>query len=220
MGKYRASWASAAGLALIIGILMAVTLSSDASGDSENGPERAKEDRLVRRVATGHTSDGKSTVASDSLVEPITFETLPGLELHRLWGADEPLTFPDDGSPRTCPAYFPPVHGFRFGLATFPPLSETTTESFEVEEIERELQEKVPGMAEYAERDHPGMHTTDTVDFLYIVSGEIWLELDNGEEVHLKAGDTVVQNGTRHAWRNKNSDPCRMVVCQIGANRR
>jgi len=70
------------------------------------------------------------------------------------------------------------------------------------------------------EPDNPGMHTTDTINFEYVISGEIGLELDNGKEVQLKAGDTVVQNGTRHAWRNKGSEPCRLVVCLIGANRR
>ena len=48
----------------------------------------------------------------------------------------------------------------------------------------------------------PGMHTTATIDFEVVLDGEIWLELDDGVEVHLRAGDTVVQNGTRHAWRN------------------
>ena len=83
-----------------------------------------------------------------------------------------------------------------------------------------EFAEKLPGMAEHLEIDHPGMHTTDTIDFEFVVSGEVWLELDDGKEVHLRAGDTVVQNGTRHAWLNKGTEPCRLVVCLIGAHRR
>jgi hypothetical protein len=38
-------------------------------------------------------------------------------------------------------------------------------------------------------------------------------------EVELGPGGTVVQNGTRHAWRNPFSEPCRMVVVLIGAER-
>lgn len=38
---------------------------------------------------------------------------------------------------------------------------------------------------------HPGMHKTWSVDYLIIVSGEIWLILDE-EEVCLKAGDSCV----------------------------
>jgi quercetin dioxygenase-like cupin family protein len=83
-----------------------------------------------------------------------------------------------------------------------------------------EIEEKLPGVAAHLEADNPGMHTTDTIDFEYVLSGEVWLELDDGKEVHLKAGDTVVQNGTRHAWRNKHTEPCRLAFCLIGARRR
>jgi len=84
----------------------------------------------------------------------------------------------------------------------------------------KEFEDKLPGIAAYMESDHPGMHTTDTIDFEYVISGEVWLELDDGVEVHLRAGDTVVQNGTRHTWHNKGSEPCRMVLCMVGAQRR
>ena len=58
------------------------------------------------------------------------------------------------------------------------------------------------------------MHTTDTVDFDVVVSGEIWLELDDGAEVKLEAGDCVVQNGTRHSWHNRSSEPCVLAVAR------
>ena len=51
------------------------------------------------------------------------------------------------------------------------------------------------------------MHTTDTVDIDVVISGEVDLELDDGSEVHLRPGDCVIQNGTRHAWRNRTSEP-------------
>jgi quercetin dioxygenase-like cupin family protein len=61
------------------------------------------------------------------------------------------------------------------------------------------------------------MHTTHTVDFGVVISGEIWLELDDGAEVHLTAGDTVIQNGTRHAWHNRTDEPCVIAVSIVGA---
>ncbi len=173
----------------------------------------------VRRVVTGHTPDGKATVASDKEVDALTIALWPGGEHHRLWGADVVLTFPDDGRPRPMPAFFPAVGGFRFGLFTIPPQSVAQPENLDIEVAQKEAEEKLPGMAAYMEPDHPGMHTTDTIDFEYVISGDVWLELDDGAEVHLWAGDTVVQNGTRHAWRNKGSEPCRMVLCMIGAHR-
>ena len=174
----------------------------------------------TRRVVTGHTPDGKATVASDTEVEALTFTMVPGMEINRLWGADEVPTFPDDGSPPPFPTYFPPVGGFRFGLFTVPPQSEAPAGPFDLDAGFKEAEEKLPGLIAHLEPDNPGMHTTDTIDFEYVISGEASLELDNGEEVHVRAGDTVIQNGTRHAWRNRGSEPCRMVVCLIGAHRR
>jgi mannose-6-phosphate isomerase-like protein (cupin superfamily) len=173
----------------------------------------------IRRVVTGHTAEGKARVASDTEVDALTLTLLPGMEFHRLWGADVAPTFPDDGSPYPSVNYFPPAGGFRFGLFTVPPDGAVTAMPA-LETILEEAEEKLPGLVGHLEPEHPGMHTTDTIDFEYIVSGEIWLELDDGIEVHLKAGDTVVQNGTRHAWRNKSSEPCQMVVCLIGAHRK
>ena len=45
------------------------------------------------------------------------------------------------------------------------------------------------------------------------------LELDDGKMTHLRAGDTVIQTGTRHAWRNQGSEPCRLLFCLVGARR-
>jgi quercetin dioxygenase-like cupin family protein len=77
----------------------------------------------------------------------------------------------------------------------------------------------LPGMLDVLEPDDPGMHTTDTIDFEVILSGECVLELDDGEERVLRAGDTVIQNGTRHRWRNETSEPCVMAVFMVGARR-
>jgi mannose-6-phosphate isomerase-like protein (cupin superfamily) len=174
----------------------------------------------IRRVVTGHTPDGKATVASDSDVDAITIGLLPAAEFYRLWGGDEAPTFPDAGSPRPAPGYFPPVGGFRFGVFTVGPDSVTVPKDLDMQLAMAEIEDKLPGIAALLEADNPGMHTSDTIDFEYVLTGEVWLELDDGQEVHLRAGDTVVQNGTRHAWRNKSAEPCRVVFCLIGAHRR
>ena len=58
---------------------------------------------------------------------------------------------------------------------------------------------------------HPYMQKTRTLDFCLVLEGEITLVLDN-EEVALKAGDTVVQRGTNHAWSNRSDRPCTMAI--------
>ena len=50
-----------------------------------------------------------------------------------------------------------------------------------------------------------------------VYDGEIWLELDNSETLHLGRGDVVVQNGTRHAWRNKGTQSVAMLFFLNGA---
>ena len=57
----------------------------------------------------------------------------------------------------------------------------------------------------------------DSVDYGVIISGKIKLELDDGEQVELTAGDVFVQNGTRHAWRAE--EHCRMAVVLVGTDR-
>ena len=62
------------------------------------------------------------------------------------------------------------------------------------------------------------MNTTQTVDFDVVLSGEVWLELDDGKEVLIRTGECAVQNGTRHAWHNRPSEPCIIAVCLLGAS--
>ena len=75
----------------------------------------------VRRVVTGHNTNGKAVFASDEQVDSLTLTLIPGAEWHRLWGADQAPTFPDEGGPTAQPSYFPPVGGYRFGFFTVPP---------------------------------------------------------------------------------------------------
>ena len=64
----------------------------------------------------------------------------------------------------------------------------------------------------------PGMHTTATIDFEVVLAGNPVLELDDGAEVTLAPGDTVVQNGTRHRWHNRGTEPATMAVFIVGAH--
>jgi hypothetical protein len=61
------------------------------------------------------------------------------------------------------------------------------------------------------------MHRTNSIDYVFILDGELEMELDGGEWVHLKAGDIVVQRGTNHAWENKSGRVCRLASVLIAA---
>ena len=173
----------------------------------------------VRRVVTGQVDGGRSVFVSDEMVEPVTVSLMPGAEFHRLWGADDTPKLPTDGTPPSQHAYFPPPNGFRWGFFTLPPATDSLLGEIDFDAALKEFEEKLPGMAGHMEPDAPGMHTTDTVDFEVVLSGEVVLELDDGAEVTLKQGDTVVQNGTRHAWHNRGDVPAVIAVGIIGAVR-
>ena len=115
--------------------------------------------------------------------------------------------------------YLPQVGETRLMIVTFPPNSVMMSDSFDPAAAGQEYMEHIPDLAAKFEPDNPGMHTTDTVDYGIILEGEVWLELDDGKQVHLKAQDVVVQNGTRHAWRNKSNKPVKIAFVLIGARR-
>lgn len=50
-------------------------------------------------------------------------------------------------------------------------------------------------------------HATDSIDYAVVLSGEIDMQLDEGE-VHFKAGDVLIQRATIHNWVNRGTEPC------------
>lgn len=172
----------------------------------------------VRRVVTGN-QNGRAVIASDETLTPTTIALSPGGEFFLVWGEDAVPRVPADGTPPPCPTWFPRTGGFRFQVVTIPPDDVKPPPDLDLQKARAEADQKLPGMLDVGEPDAPGMHTTDSVDFIYLVSGHITLEVDDGRLVDLGPGDTVIQNGTRHAWRNRGPEPCVIVAVNIGAKR-
>ena len=174
----------------------------------------------VRRIVTGQGADGRSFLASDETVGPITVAMMPGAAFHEIWGADQVPTVPTDGSYPPAYGWFPPAGGFRFGFATLPPdgAEDAAADApLDMDIATAEVYEKLPGLLDVFEADEPGMHTTDSIDYLYVVSGTVALELGDGTLVTLKQGDTVIQNGTRHRWHNTGTEPVVFALALVGA---
>jgi mannose-6-phosphate isomerase-like protein (cupin superfamily) len=207
----------------VLGAVAAAGGLSEASAspqqrDSERGkPLKAPE---INCVVTGRNKTGKSVIVSNGRVEPVTVALLPGYQFYRLWGSDSSPALPSDGTPTSQSGWFPSKNGFRFGYFTLPPAMSTKVEPIATPAALEEVRQKLPGILDALEPDHPGMHTTDSVDFDVVVFGEVVMELDDGAEVVLKAGDCVVQNGTRHAWHNRSSDKCVIAFSLVGAERK
>ncbi len=171
---------------------------------------------VVRRVMTSVSANHTSPVVRDEVVEPITTAVLPGFSWHRLWSVDAIPPAPADGSHAPGLEHFPPAGGVRFMVFEIPPDQTAKPRGLTAEELRRELEEKLPGRSRHFDDGGSRTHATASIDLIYVISGEIWLELDDSEPIHITAGDTVVQHGARHAWRNHGTQPCVMVGCLIG----
>lgn len=115
-------------------------------------------------------------------------------------------------------SYFPPIGGFRFSMFSLPPgTAGADAQKLSAEDALTDVEIKLPGLLGYMEPGDPGMHTTDTIDFEVVLEGSVILELDDGAEVTLHPGDTVVQNGTRHRWKNPGDITARLAVFMCGA---
>lgn len=189
----------------------------DSMADTETLP-------IPRRALTGRDDAGKSVFKSfDVTSQVVTFDSRPGVAYYEMYATDEvPRVTGREPDPMlTKKGSFPAPGATLFRLVRFAPRPPegTKPDPRAYERFLEELSQKVPGMAEHFERDTPGMHTSDSVDYGIVIRGEMILELDDGNAVHLRQGDCVVQNGTRHRWRNPLPEPCLMAFVLVGAKR-
>jgi mannose-6-phosphate isomerase-like protein (cupin superfamily) len=172
----------------------------------------------IRRVVTGHDAQGKAIVVSDGPApRSHDFRHVPGMSTTMLWAttAARPPTH-EDPTPEVR-SQLPGPDGTSFVIVRFPP--DSVLRDVDPAAADAEHRMASPGIAERFEPDNPGMHVTDSVDYVLVLDGEICLELDDGEMVRLGAGDTVIQNATRHAWRNPGESPATLAVVHIGVSR-
>ena len=63
------------------------------------------------------------------------------------------------------------------------------------------------------------MHRTLSMDYGVVLSGEITMKLEGGDETIIKAGDYLLQRGTMHRWYNHSKEPCRILVVMVGSEK-
>jgi hypothetical protein len=204
--------------AMVGGGDMAVMPQPAEAGDSSDLPP-------PKRVLTGRDEAGQSVFKSfDVTPKVVAIDANPGLTFYELYmteGVPRLTGLEPDPMLKETKA-FPGPGGTMFRLISYPPKRPEgwkPPSGVTFESGLREMSEKVPGMGDHFERDAPGMHTSDTIDYGIVIRGEMTLELDNGQQVHLNQGDCVVQNGTRHRWRNPLPEPCLMAFISFGGTR-
>lgn len=148
--------------------------------------------RPIRRVVTGHDSNGRAKVLIDAIASNEKAGSAAGQYSTLMWATDSmPCDMAigedaEDMGARQLGTY-PPVNGTRFMIAEYPP------------------------------GNTPRMHRTETIDYIIVLDGEIDMELDDGQWVTIRQGDVMIQRGTYHAWRNASDKPCRMAFVLIDA---
>jgi len=152
--------------------------------------------QIPRRIVTG-IFDGKSVITEDATVSNVS-QDYPGLIISDIWATDTmPVDLAREVRIENTAIPVTPVNGTYFRYVHIPPDSEL-------------------GIQAPKGQPHPLMHQTDTLDYIIILSGEIYLILEN-EETLLKAGDIVIQRATNHAWSNRSESACIQLAVLIHA---
>ena len=182
-------------------VVLSVALLSTGSVAAQQPPE-------VRRVVTKIDSSGKAVVMFDGAVQLKSFRSPnPAGEM---WVTDKSLPDFNWTADRalTKVGLVPPKNGTIFRIVDFAPLSPEAEKKMDINLMMKVVGDHAP--AKGLPPRHPMMHRTRSLDYAIIMSGEIDMLLDESE-VHLKAGDVVVQQATNHAWVNRSGKPCRVA---------
>ena len=169
----------------------------------------------IRRVLTGHDSDGKSIIMTDGIAPNVLeMASMPGLALTDLWetkGAPATNEGNADAAERKVHLE-PPKNGTILRIVEFPPDSQWRQSA----DARKAFNSIGAGHASDRHSADPMMHKTSTVDYIVVLKGEIWAIMDKGETL-LKAGDILVQRGTNHSWSVRTSEPCVVAAVLVSA---
>jgi len=170
----------------------------------------------TRRVVTGKDENGKAVVMIDGMAS-VHERKETGVAMSMVWVTDAmpaEVSFEADAAARKV-GVPPPSNGTIFRVVEFAPDKDVAADA----ETRLNMLRQMGLSAEGSQKDHPrhpGMHKTNTIDYAAVLSGEIDMLLDDSE-VHLKAGDVVVQQATNHAWANRGDVPCQIAFILVDA---
>lgn len=171
--------------------------------------------RGFRRVVVGSDAEGRSTIMSDGAPpRQVSFTQVPEQQYACLWAADHSDQL-HDGHDCDVQSLVPGPGGTRFSLTRFATTARLADATTDPVRHDAEHTVQLPGF--HGIHDDDGMHATPSVDYGVVIEGRVVLVTETGE-VTLRPGDTVVQLGTRHAWRNDFDEPCLMAFVMTGTD--
>ena len=176
-------------------------------------------DPVIRRIVTGHDSNGRAVVLEDRTAPSIRHNPAHrghvSVELWRTIGAPVVVS-PEEADPTTGPKQIhPPKQGTVFRISEIPPETDEMRNMGpdQVAEVFKAFGNNTISTFGQEQR-HPFMHRTESVDYAVVLEGDVYLVLDDSE-VLVSAGDVVIQRGTNHAWSNRSGKPVRMLYVLI-----
>jgi quercetin dioxygenase-like cupin family protein len=147
--------------------------------------------KMPRMVVTGIDKNNRSRVEKDDALSYQDYPEFQGIRVSDIWKAASlpaALEIPVNENTHTVgPNINEDLKGFNVRHIVFPPHSE------------------------YA------LHTTSTIDFAVVMSGQIVAILEN-DEVTLKQNDIFIQRATHHGWKNVTDTPCAVLLFIVGAD--
>ena len=173
----------------------------------------------IRRVVTGHDANGKAIVLEDRDAPAVrTNPHRPGHISVDLWrtNASPVVLKAEEPDPTAGPKVIHPLpNGTVFRISEIAPETEAirNMDPEKAKEVFKAMGAENASTFGQNKR-HPFMHRTETVDYAVVLEGEIVMLLDE-DEVHLKAGDVVIQRGTNHAWSNRSNKPAKMLYVLV-----
>ncbi|WP_322966342.1 cupin domain-containing protein [Sphingomonas fuzhouensis] len=166
---------------------------------------------------TGTDDAGRSVIVSDgSVPRSHAFASIPGFANATVWSTPAGVSRGHATGDRTTDlsTLLPEPGGSTFFIVQFPP--EANMAKIDPAAAGAEQAAHLPGLSETFDPERPGFHATPSVDYVILLSGELWLELEAGEPVRLRQGDVVIQNGTWHAWHNRTNAPAVIAAISLG----
>jgi Cupin domain len=172
----------------------------------------------VRRVVTGHDETGKAIVLIDGPTPYKNVRPGSGTAGRLLWVTDRSPADMKGSADRAGVkvGIAPPPGGSIFRTVDFPSMTDEDAK-LGTDFMQAQISHGDQGSSKYRAPTHPFMHRTQSIDYAIVMAGEIDMLLDDGREIHLKAGDVLVQQGTNHAWINRGGKPCRIAFILIDA---
>ncbi len=172
----------------------------------------------IRRVVTGNDGNGRAMVVSDGPAGNVKQSPhRPGVIITNLWMTDAmPAKVRGEGDAgERLVALEPVASGTNFRIVEFPPeqdyIGQVDAEGARHAFAEMGGEHAIVGGEKPR---HPFMHRTQTLDYALILTGEIYLVLDDSE-VLMKAGEVCVQRATNHAWSNRSKAAARVAFVLV-----